>query len=128
MHGFDEYQRAVSVGAVTPELSKGRMLLIHALGLNGEAADYAELLTALDPTLANLASKLQSAAGQFAKHVRATVFHRPTNPQLMAHKAKLALGNLLRTVAATATALEIRLSDVAQASLTEKEKANASDD
>ena len=93
------------------------MLLMFALGLNGECGDYAELIVSLNPTLAAAACKLQVAASEYAKIVKETVFHKPLNPDALNQKLDASAGRILKMLAASSTVRNRKLSDIAMLSL-----------
>ncbi|MGE5611659.1 MAG: nucleoside triphosphate pyrophosphohydrolase family protein [Bacillota bacterium] len=119
--GFNQYQQ-LARRTVNSELSKRDQLMNFALGLCGEAGEVAELLTALDPRHADLASKLMHAAGAYAEHVKKTVFHR--HPEWDQTKLKLReeLGDLQWYLSQAADIVGATLEEIATENIEKLQK------
>jgi NTP pyrophosphatase (non-canonical NTP hydrolase) len=119
--GLNQYQQLTRRSA-NRELSLEQQLLNYALGLNGEAAEIAELLVALDPRLAELASQLQQAAGRCAEHVKKTIFHRHPDHDTLKLNLRKELGDLQWYLAQAADVIGASLEDIATENIEKLQK------
>jgi NTP pyrophosphatase (non-canonical NTP hydrolase) len=108
--------------SANPELSKRDQLMNFALGLCGEAGEVAELLTALDPRHADLASKLMQAASAYAEHVKKTIFHRHPEWELTKLKLREELGDLQWYLSQAADIIGATLEEIATENIEELQK------